>query len=94
MKGILVYQSPDKEAQLPDFIESLEPRLREKIIMRLYQLSRPQKPEMKEPHFKRFSLERYGNGRDRAGRLSEATLFSRPVTGCIPVLLVSDAPAQ
>lgn len=59
MKGILVYQSPDKEAQLPDFIESLEPRLREKIIMRLYQLSRPQKPEMKEPHFKRFSLERY-----------------------------------
>lgn len=59
MKGILVYQPPDKEAQLPDFIESLEPRLREKIIMRLYQLSRPQKPEMKEPHFKRFSLERY-----------------------------------
>lgn len=59
MKGIFVYQSPDKEAQLPDFIESLEPRLREKIIMRLYQLSRPQKPEMREPHFKRFSLERY-----------------------------------
>ena len=59
MKGILVYRPPDKPAVLPDFIDSLEPRLREKIIMQLYQLSQPQKPEMKEPHFKRFSLERY-----------------------------------
>lgn len=59
MKGIVVYQTPDKKAQLPDFIETLDPRLREKIIMRLYQLSQPHKPELKEPHFKRFSLERY-----------------------------------
>lgn len=59
MKGILVYRPPDKPAALPAFIDGLEPRLREKIIMQLYQLSQPQKPEMKEPHFKRFSLERY-----------------------------------
>ena len=31
MKGILVYQPPDKPAQLPEFIDSLDPRLREKI---------------------------------------------------------------
>ena len=30
MKGILVYQPPDKPAQLPEFIDSLDPRLREK----------------------------------------------------------------
>lgn len=54
-----MYQPPDKVAQIPDFIDSLDLRLREKIIMRLYQLSRPNKPELKEPHFKRFSLERY-----------------------------------
>ena len=59
MKGILVYQPPDKPAQLPEFIDSLDPRLREKIIMQLYQLSEPHKPELREPHFKRFSLERY-----------------------------------
>ena len=59
MKGILVYQPPDKPAQLPEFIDSLDPRLREKIIMQLYQLSKPHKPELREPHFKRFSLERY-----------------------------------
>lgn len=59
MKGILVYQPPDRAAPIPGFIDNLEPRLREKIILNLYQLSRPRKPEFKEPHFKRFSLERY-----------------------------------
>ena len=59
MKGILIYQPPDKSAQLPAFIDGLDPRLREKIIMQLYQLSQPNKPELREPHFKRFSVERY-----------------------------------
>lgn len=59
MKGILIYQPPGKAAQLPVFIDSLDLRLREKIIMQLYHLSLPQKPELREPHFKRFSLERY-----------------------------------
>ena len=59
MKGILIYQPPDKTAQLPHFIDGLDPRLREKILLRVYQLSLPQKPELKEPHFKRFSLECY-----------------------------------
>lgn len=61
MKGILVYQPPGKAARLPAFIDSFDPRVREKIIMQLYQLSLPHKPEMREPHFKRFSLERYRN---------------------------------
>lgn len=76
MKGILVYQPPDKPAQLPEFIDSLDPRLREKIIMQLYQLSKPHKPELREPHFKRFSLERY----DPAGRREQAA--RKPGPGC------------
>lgn len=60
MKGILIYQAPDKTAPVPDFIDGLDPRLREKIIIRLYHLSQSHKPELKEPHFKRISsLERY-----------------------------------
>lgn len=59
MKGILIYQPADKTAPVPDFIDGLDPRLREKIIIRLYHLSQSHKPELKEPHFKRFSLERY-----------------------------------
>ena len=59
MKGILIYRPADKTAPVPDFIDGLDPRLREKIIIRLYHLSQSHKPELKEPHFKRFSLERY-----------------------------------
>ena len=59
MKGLFIYQHPGKSAALPDFIDGLDPRLREKIILQLYQLSLPRKPDLKEPHFKRFSLERY-----------------------------------
>lgn len=59
MKGILIYKPPDRPSPIPAFIESLDPRLREKILLRLYQLSQQEKLEMKEPHFKRFSLERY-----------------------------------
>ena len=39
MKGILVYQPPDKPAQLPGFIDGLDPRLREKIIYLDIQIS-------------------------------------------------------
>ena len=59
MKGILVYQPAGKSSQVAAFIEDLKPHLREKVIRHLYQLSLPQKAEIKEPHYKRFSLERH-----------------------------------
>ena len=59
MKGILIYQPTSKSAPLADFIDGLDPRLREKILLRLYFLTQLEKPEMKEPHFKRFSIEHY-----------------------------------
>ena len=39
MKGILIYQPTSKSAPLADFIDGLDPRLREKILLRLYFLS-------------------------------------------------------
>ena len=33
MKGILVYRPPDEISPVADFIDGLEPRLREKIIL-------------------------------------------------------------
>lgn len=59
MKGILIYKPTSKSAPLANFIDGLDPRLREKILLRLYFLTQLEKPEMKEPHFKRFSIERY-----------------------------------
>ena len=59
MKGIWAYRPPGRLSQVSNFIEGLEPRLRERVLLHLYQMSLPQKPEMKEPYFKRFSLERY-----------------------------------
>lgn len=67
MKGILIYQPTSKSAPLADFIDGLDPRLREKILLRLYFLTQFEKPEMKEPHFKRFSIERYRAGRAYSG---------------------------
>ena len=54
MKGLLIYQPTSKSAPLADFIDGLDPRLREKILLRLYFLTQLEKPEMK-----RFSIERY-----------------------------------
>ena len=91
MKGILVYQPPDKPALLPEFIDSLDPRLREKIIMQLYQLSKSHKPELREPHFKRFSLERY---RDLCElRVKSKMLVRMKNTACLEWLIqISSAP--
>lgn len=59
MKGVYVYHPPDKADQPSAFIDALDPRLRTKIIMQLYRLTQQRNPELKEPHFKRFSIERY-----------------------------------
>lgn len=72
MKGILIYQPTSKSAPLADFIDGLDPRLREKILLRLYFLTQLEKPEMKEPHFKRFSIERYRGSLGAAGEEQSA----------------------
>ena len=77
MKGILIYQPTSKSAPLADFIDGLDPRLREKILLRLYFLTQLEKPEMKEPHFKRFSIERYRDLWELRAKCSYASFSAR-----------------
>lgn len=83
MKGILIYQPTSKSAPLADFIDGLDPRLREKILLRLYFLTQLEKPEMKEPHFKRWRSTPYLQPhRITASRFSSASISCLPARDC------------
>ena len=59
MERIKIYNPPDGPAQAADFIEGLEPRLRDKLVRQILYLSRTSLPELREPHYKHFSIEKY-----------------------------------
>ena len=59
MKGISIYQLPGKPVQTVSFIESLEPKLREKLLRQIIPLPRMPPSVLREPHYKHFTLERY-----------------------------------
>ena len=59
MKGVKVYQPIGKSGFITPFLEGLEPKLREKLVWRIYFLSHTPLEELKEPHYKHFSIERY-----------------------------------
>ena len=59
MTGILICHPPNAAAQPTQFIEGLEPKLREKLLRQLIFLPRTPRANLREPHFKHFSLERY-----------------------------------
>ena len=41
------------------FLETLEPKLRRKLYWQIFQLTHLHPTELKEPHYKHFSLEKY-----------------------------------
>jgi len=59
MKNIKVYQPPGQPAQAAAFIEGLEPKLRDKLVRQILYLSCTPLPELIEPHYKHFSIEKY-----------------------------------
>ena len=59
MKGIKGYQRPNRPAQVTAFLENLEPKFRDKLVLQLYRLSQTPRAELREPHYKHFSIERY-----------------------------------
>lgn len=59
MDNIKVYRPPGQPAQAADFIEGLEPKLRDKLVRQIIYLSRTPLAELKEPHYKHFSIEKY-----------------------------------
>ncbi len=50
MKGIKVYQRPNRPAQVTAFLENLEPKFRDKLVLQLYRLSQTPRAELREPH--------------------------------------------
>lgn len=59
MKDINVYTPPERAAPVARFIDSLDPRLRDKLIRQLVTLPHTPRSTLREPHFKHFTLERY-----------------------------------
>ena len=59
MDNIKVYQPPGSVSQVEAFIEGLEPKLRNKLVMQIFRLSRTPLTGLKEPHYKHFSIEKY-----------------------------------
>ncbi len=59
MDNIKVYKPPGSESQIEAFIEGLEPKLRNKLVLQIFQLSRTPPAGLKEPHYKHFSIEKY-----------------------------------
>lgn len=59
MRVVKVYRPPGQTAPVDAFLKSLEKKLRDKIVWQIFTLARLDKTEMREPHFKHFSLERY-----------------------------------
>lgn len=59
MDNIKVYKPPGCESQVEAFIEGLEPKLRNKLVLQLFRLSRTPAAGLKEPHYKHFSIEKY-----------------------------------
>ncbi len=59
MDNIKVYKPPGYESQVEAFIEGLEPKLRNKLVLQIFRLSRTPPAGLKEPHYKHFSIEKY-----------------------------------
>ena len=59
MKNVSVYRPPGRPAQAAAFIENLEPKLREKLLLQIHRLSQTPLSGLKEPHYKHFVLEKY-----------------------------------
>ena len=59
MENVKAYQPPGQPAQVADFIEGLEPKLRDKLVRQIFYLSRTPPSGLTEPHYKHFSIEKY-----------------------------------
>lgn len=59
MRAIKVYCPPGVEPPLYAFIDALDGKLKAKLLWQIFRLRNLPACELKEPHFKHFSLERY-----------------------------------
>lgn len=88
MKNIKVYKPPGRDVQVADFLEALDPRLRDKLIRLLIALPRTPRAALREPHFKHFSLERYRDLYElwERGRVMVRVIFTLLPDGAVLLL--------
>lgn len=61
MKQIKLYCRPGETPLLADFLAGLDTRLAEKLLRQIFRLADTPAPMLKEPHVKRFVIERYSH---------------------------------
>lgn len=61
MKQIKLYCRPGEAPLLADFLAGLDTRLAEKLLRQIFRLADTLAPMLKEPHVKRFVIERYSH---------------------------------
>ena len=83
MENIKVYQPPGQPAQAADFIEGLEPKLRDKLVRQLFYLAHTPPSGLTEPHYKHFSIEKYRSLYElrEKGRIVVRTVFTIRLNG-------------
>ena len=88
MKGVKTYQPPQRASLVSAFLDGLEPKLREKLIRQIFQLPHTPQTELKEPHYKHFSLERYRGFYElrEKGKVLVRIIFTYPPEGGILLL--------
>ena len=59
MRVIKVYQPPGRENVIDKFLSEQHPKLARKLRRQFFMLAHTPDDELKEPHYKHFSLERY-----------------------------------
>ena len=59
MRTVKIYLPPGKDPPVPAFFAALEPKLQQKLKFQLLRLAQLPLSELKEPHFKHFTLEKY-----------------------------------
>lgn len=59
MRTIKAYVPPGRPGLLFEFLDSLDEKLRYKLIRQILRLAQISLCELKEPHFKHFALEKY-----------------------------------
>ncbi len=88
MKGVKTYQPPQRASPVTVFLDGLEPKLREKLIRQIFQLPHTPLTELKEPHYKHFSLERYRDFYELRGKgkVLVRIIFTYPQSGGVLLL--------
>ena len=59
MRTVKIYRPTGKDPPIPAFFDTLDPKLRRKLKLQLLRLTQISTADLKEPHFKHFSLEKY-----------------------------------